>query len=107
MHLVLAGITAAAVLSTAGGVVMQNYLDSRQDELTAELTARRIALRLDRQGGDRSPFALLERRKYETPASVIVIEELSRILPDHTYVTELHLDGNKLQIAGITRTRRR
>ena len=30
------------------------------------------------------------------------IEELSRILPDHTYVTELHIDGNTLQIAGIT-----
>ncbi len=102
LRLVLAGVTAAAVLSTAAGAVMQNYLDSRQAELTAELTARRIALRLDRQGADSSPFALLARRKHETQASVIVIEELSRILPDHTYVTELHIDGNTLQIAGIT-----
>ena len=54
-------------------------------------------------GGERSPLALLERRKYETPASVIVLESLSRILPDHTYVTELHLAGNKVQIVGITR----
>jgi general secretion pathway protein L len=45
---------------------------------------------------------VLARRKHETQASVIVIEELSRILPDHTYVTELHIDGNTLQIAGIT-----
>jgi general secretion pathway protein L len=94
LRLVLAGVTA--------GAVMQNYLDSRQAELTAELTARRIALRLDRQGADSSPFAVLARRKHETQASVIVIEELSRILPDHTYVTELHIDGNTLQIAGIT-----
>jgi general secretion pathway protein L len=102
LRLVLAGVTAAAVLSTAGGAVMQNYLDGRQAELTAELTARRVALRLDRQGADNSPFAVLARRKHETQASVIVIEELSRILPDHTYVTELHIDGNTLQIAGIT-----
>ena len=102
LRLVLAGVTAAAVLSTAAGAVMQNYLDSRQAELTAELTARRIALRLDRQGADSSPFAVLARRKHETQASVIAIEELSRILPDHTYVTELHIDGNTLQIAGIT-----
>ena len=31
-----------------------------------------------------------------------MIEALSRVLPDNTYVTELHLAGNKLQIAGIT-----
>jgi general secretion pathway protein L len=28
---------------------------------------------------------------------------LSRLLPDHTYVTEMHLAGNKIQIGGITR----
>ena len=33
LRLVLAGVTAAAVLSTAAGAVMQNYLDSRQAEL--------------------------------------------------------------------------
>jgi general secretion pathway protein L len=49
------------------------------------------------------PLAALERRKYDTPSSVIVLEALSRVLPDHTYVTEMHLAGNKLQIAGITR----
>ena len=49
------------------------------------------------------PIAALERRKHETPASVIVLEALSQLLPDHTYVTELHLAGNKLQIVGITR----
>ena len=36
-------------------------------------------------------------------ASVIVLEALSQVLPDHTYVTELHLAGTKLQIVGITR----
>src|ERR1700730_14269969 len=100
LRLVLAGVPAAAVLSPPAGPFMQNYLDSRQAELTSELAARRIALRLDRQGADSSPFAQLARRKHETQASVLAIEELSRILPDHTYVTELHIDGNTLQIAG-------
>ena len=36
-------------------------------------------------------------------ASVLVLDALSQILPDNTYVTELHLAGNKLQIVGITR----
>ncbi len=48
------------------------------------------------------PVAALERRKRETPASVIVLDALSEVLPDNTYVTELHLAGNKLQIVGIT-----
>ena len=32
-----------------------------------------------------------------------MLDALSQVLPDHTFVTELHLAGAKLQIAGITR----
>jgi general secretion pathway protein L len=48
-------------------------------------------------------LAKLELRKHETPASVIVIEVLSQILPDHTYVTELRIEGDKLRLTGVTR----
>jgi general secretion pathway protein L len=34
---------------------------------------------------------------------VIVLEALSAVLPDHTYVTELRVEGNKLQIIGLTK----
>jgi general secretion pathway protein L len=33
---------------------------------------------------------------------VIVLEALSRVLPDYTYLTELRIEGDKLQIVGIT-----
>jgi len=102
LRLVLAGAAAAAVLSTAAGALVGNYLDSRRDALNGELAARRIALKLDRDGTDRSPFAALARRKHDSQASVIVLEELSRILPDNTYVTTLHIDGSTLQITGVT-----
>ncbi len=102
MRLSLAGLAAAAVLSTTAGAFIGNYLDSRRDELNSELNARRVALRLDRDGSERSPFALLARRKHGNQASVIAIEELSRVLPDNTYVTELHIDGGTLQITGVT-----
>ena len=75
----------------------------RRAELARQISARRAAIRAGSDGGDRSPVAALERRKHETPSSVIVLEALSQVLPDHTYVTELHLAGNKLQIVGITR----
>jgi general secretion pathway protein L len=45
----------------------------------------------------------LERRKHQTPSSVIVLEVLSQILPDHTYVTELRIEGDKLRVMGVTR----
>jgi general secretion pathway protein L len=32
----------------------------------------------------------------------LVLETLSKILPDHTYVTELRVEGNKLHLTGIT-----
>ena len=102
LRLILAGAAAAAVLSTAAGALVGNYVDSRRAELNGELAARRIALKLDRDGTDRSPFAMLARRKHNSQASVIVLEELSRILPDNTYVTTLHIDGSTLQITGVT-----
>ena len=102
--LITLGIGVAAAL---GSVVVAAYvadnLGARESELAQQISARRAAIRAGADGGDRSPVAALERRKYEAPASVIVLDALSQVLPDHTYVTELHLAGNKLQIAGFTR----
>ncbi len=98
--LVLAAV--AAVIGSVAASYLADSLSARQSELERQISQRRAALR-GNDSGERSPLALLERRKYETPASVIVLEALSRLLPDHTYVTELHLAGNKVQIGGITR----
>jgi len=37
-----------------------------------------------------------------TPAAVIVIDTLSKIIPDDTYLTELRIDDHKLEISGLT-----
>lgn len=102
LQAVLALAAVAAVIGSVAAGYLADSLSAQENELERQITQRRAALR-GSDGGERSPLALLERRKYETPASVIVLESLSRILPDHTYVTELHLSGNKLQIGGITR----
>ena len=94
---------AGALLSLIASIYIAGYLGAQEDELARQISQRRAAIRAASDGGDRSPVAALERRKYETPSSVIVLEALSKVLPDHTYVTELHLGGNKLQIVGITR----
>lgn len=102
LQLVLGLAAVAAVIGSVTAGYLADSLGAQESELERQITQRRAALR-GADGGERSPLALLERRKYETPASVIVLESLSRLLPDHTYVTELHLAGNKLQIGGITR----
>ena len=102
LQAVLAVATVTAVVGSIAAGYLADSLSAQESELEQQITQRRAAIRgID--GGERSPLALLERRKYETPASVIVLESLSRLLPDHTYVTEMHLVGNKVQIAGITR----
>ncbi len=102
--LIALGVLAAgALLSVIADVFVADNLGTQESELARQISERRAAIRAGGDGGDRSPIAALERRKYETPASVIVLEALSTVLPDNTYVTELHLAGTKLQIVGITR----
>jgi len=99
----LAILAAAAVFAACTAAYVATNLDAQEIELARQISLRRVAIRAGSDGRDRSPIAALERRKHDTPASVIVLDALSQVLPDHTYVTELHLAGNKLQIVGITR----
>lgn len=102
LQLVLGIAAVIAVVAAAVSTYVGSSLGAQEEEVARQISARRAAIRGGADGGDRSPIAVLEQRKYETPSSVIVLESLSRLLPDHTYVTELHLAGNKLQISGIT-----
>jgi general secretion pathway protein L len=100
--LIVTGLLAGVSLSIAGLAGMK--LAGEQDELTRRIADRRMAIRLGRESGPvATPLRALERRKYQSPSSVIVLEALSQILPDHTYVTELRIEGDKLRVIGITR----
>ena len=45
----------------------------------------------------------LEIKKNSAQASVLILETLSEILPDHTYITELRIDAGKIKLTGVTR----
>jgi general secretion pathway protein L len=94
-----------ATLAAAAALVIASYvggtLDTRQQELQQQLVQRRAALRLNQ--GTSSAETLLARRKQTSPSSVMVLESLSRTLPDTTYVTELHIEGDKMQVIGLSR----
>jgi general secretion pathway protein L len=92
-----------ALLSVVFAAYEADHLGTQESELASQISQRRAAIRAAADGGEQSPTAALERRKFETPASVVVLDALTQALPDHTFITELHLAGSKLQISGITR----
>jgi len=101
--LAVLSLTAAFAVTTAQ--ILGDDLETRQRDLARRITERRVALVAGRDAASGAGSALraLERRKHETAMSVMVLEALSQALPDHTYVTELRIEGDKLQVIGITR----
>jgi general secretion pathway protein L len=102
-------LVALFVISGLGAAVSMGYsavalgnLDTEQQALSRKIAARRAALHTGPEFAVSAQRAL-ERRKQSLPSAVIVLEALSQILPDHTFVTELRIEGDKLQIVGITR----
>jgi general secretion pathway protein L len=98
----LIAIVAAGAAFAADQVIGGN-LQTRQDEIVHKIAVAQAAMRASIDGSRDSVLAGLERRKQQTPSSVIVLEALSRIFPDDTHVTELRIVGGKMQVVGITR----
>lgn len=94
-----AGVAAAASLLIAA--YLENAMQSEQSQLQQQIAQRRAALRLDANGTG-SGLGLLAKRKQTTPSSIMVLEAISRALPDTTYVTELRIEGDKVQVVGMT-----
>jgi general secretion pathway protein L len=93
-----AGVTAAMMLAVS--TYLGGAYDDQRQELQQRVSQRRAALRIDQPGG--SATSLLAKRKQTSPSSVMVLEAISRALPDTTYVTELRIDADKMQIVGLT-----
>jgi general secretion pathway protein L len=93
---------AAAAIALLVSAYLGDALDSEQQELQHQISQRRAALRLNSDSVGGSGFGLLAKRKQETPSSVMVLEAVSKVLPDTTYVTELRIEGDKVQIVGLT-----
>jgi general secretion pathway protein L len=100
LRIVLLSAAAAAAIALLSGAYFGDGFDSEQQQLMQRISQRRAALRLGPDGG--SAFGLLAKRKQTSPSTVVVVEALSKALPDGTYVTELRIDGDKVQVVGMT-----
>lgn len=93
----LSGLSAAASIGVSAFTA--DNLSAERQELLQKISARKAAMRNLFEG---SVLRTLEKRKQITPSSVYALEALSTVLPDDTYVTELRINGEKLQIVGKT-----
>ena len=95
----------STITSAAASLLIASYLggslQTEQSELQRRISQRRAAMRLD-SNAEGSGLGLLAKRKQTTPSSVMVLEAISRVLPDSTYVTELRIEGDKFQVVGMT-----
>jgi general secretion pathway protein L len=96
----LLGTALAAAACLAITTYAGQALDAEQQDIARQITQRRAALRIN-QGGS-SAEMLLAKRKQTSASSVMVLEAISRVLPDSTYVTELRVEGDKMQVVGLT-----
>jgi general secretion pathway protein L len=99
---ILAGLGGVAALSIAALIVIGSDLESRRSELTSRIEAIRASLHALRDPAS-EPVIALQRRKHDTPSSVLVLDAISGTLPDHTYLTELKMQDGKVQIVGLTK----
>jgi general secretion pathway protein L len=96
----LLGTAVAAAASLAVTTYLTDELEAEQQELSRLISQHRAALGTKGTGG--SAETLLAKRKQSSPSSVMVFEAMSSVLPDSTYVTELRIEGDKLQVVGLT-----
>jgi general secretion pathway protein L len=99
---ILVGLGGLAAVSVLAEIIAGSDLAARQADNVARIAAIRASLQALRDPAS-EPVAALRRRKREAASSVLVLEALSAILPDHTYLTELRLQDGKVQIIGMTK----
>ena len=102
LSVALAVLGASAAIAFAASFYVGSQIDEERYQLAYQISRLQTARQNASNAQAQAPLRQLERRKYDSPSSTIVLEALSQVLPDHTYVTDLHIAADKVQVAGIT-----
>jgi general secretion pathway protein L len=103
----LARYSAVALLALAGCVIAWTTfagwsLSSEVAALDRDIADRRVILRRAMEAGATAENISLEAKKKLTPAAVVVLDELSALLPENTYLTDLSLEAGHLRLTGVS-----
>lgn len=101
-------LAAAALLALALGLwqILENRL-AAADAFEAQVSARADSARRVSQQRQQlldlvEGAAFLERTREGRPTAIAVVDELSRRLPDDTYLEKLSLEGGQIQLIGFS-----
>ncbi|MGF6312194.1 general secretion pathway protein L [Bradyrhizobium sp. i1.8.4] len=104
----ISGLIVAAVCSTlvvnVWAFVTAASADGESDEVGPRLATLQRQIRGSSSKEAIASLAPAERAralKETSPVAVVVVEALSRTLPDRSYLTELNMDGSTLRIVGL------
>jgi len=87
--------------SLLGWLVAGTYLETREKDIEDQIARRRSQLMQQSGSAMQRAAEALQARKRTAPSAVIVMEELSKTLPDDTHLTELRIEEGKVQIVGL------
>jgi general secretion pathway protein L len=100
---VLAGAALLACAGLAADAIGRAYLAADYERIDQGINRLRTAASGHPAfGTDANAQRALVQRKLSAPSTVLTIEALSKLLPDHTHVLELRLDDSKLRLVGQT-----
>jgi general secretion pathway protein L len=102
--LILLGICCvSAVVVAIGAGITIGRLDAERDAVAQQIAQGQMLLRAGSDNAQSAALRALERQKYAAATITLSLEALTKALPDHTFLTELHVMSDKLQIVGISR----
>ena len=96
----LVGAWTVAQAALESKVAVADALNERVD--LARQRATKIQTLMDERDALIVQNQFLSQRKTEAPKPVLFIEELTRVLPDHTWLFHMQQDGTRLRLSGYT-----
>lgn len=95
-------MTIVTTLFLCASTFIGGYIEARQAEIALKVGTARGKLSKD-GNPNLTHLQMLEQRKFDVAPTVLVMDNLSQVLPDDAYLTNLQIDGSKMRIAGVAR----
>lgn len=99
----LAVCCGAAIAVQIGATIISGRFEAARAAVAQQIAQGQMLLRAGSDTPQSAALRALERQKYATATITLSLEALTRALPDHTFLTELHVTVDRLQIVGISR----
>jgi general secretion pathway protein L len=97
----LAAVSLVFAASFAAWIAIGAGYESRLSELRSQLAELRVKLAGEQGSEAMQALNALEGQKRSRPSAVLILESLSKTLPDDAHLTDLRIEGEKLQIVGF------